>query len=99
VRDLIKDPQQLALWDFVALPAEFGTAVLTAPGVPVERVDVLRAAFDAAMRSPELIAEAQKRQLDVNPKTGQELDELFARYGVPSPEIASHVARVMGVTN
>jgi tripartite-type tricarboxylate transporter receptor subunit TctC len=99
VRDLIKDPQQLALWDFVALPAEFGTAVLTAPGVPAERVEILRAAFDAAMRSPEMIAEAQKRQLDINPKTGKDLDALFAKYGVPSPEIATHVARVMGVTN
>ena len=99
VRDLIKDPAKLALWDFVALPAEFGTAVLTAPGVPADRLEALRMAFDAAVNSPELIAEAKKRQLDLNPKTGTELDSLFAKYGVPSAEIAAHVARVMGVTN
>lgn len=97
VRDLIKDRDQLALWDFVALPAEFGTAILTAPGVPAERVEALRAAFDAALRSPELRGEAEKRVLEINPKTGQELDDLFKKFGTPSKAIASHVAKVMGV--
>jgi tripartite-type tricarboxylate transporter receptor subunit TctC len=98
VRDLIKDEKQLALWDFVALPAEFGTAVLVAPGVPAERVDMLRAAFDAALQSQDLRDDANKRTLDINPRTGRELDDLFAKYGTPTEAIASHVAKIMGVT-
>ena len=98
VRDLITDKDQLALWDFVALPAEFGTAVLSAPGVPSDRVEVIRNAFDAAMKSQELRDEAAKRSLDINPKGGRELDDLFAKYGTPSEATAAHVARVMGVT-
>lgn len=98
VTDLIKDPKQKALWDFVALPAEFGTAVLVAPGVPDDRVKALRDAFMAAVNSPELKADAAKRKLDLNPMSGEALDALFAKNGSPTPEIVANVARVMGVT-
>jgi tripartite-type tricarboxylate transporter receptor subunit TctC len=97
VRDLIDDPQKKATWDFVALPAEFGTAYVAAPGVPEERLRVLRLAFDATMKSDEMIADAKKRALDINPKSGEALDQLFAKAGSPTPEIIKHVARIMGI--
>ena len=97
VRDLIGDPAQLAIWDFVALPAEFGTAFLAPPGVADERLGVLRTAFDEALRSPEMIADARRRQLELGPKSGVDLDALFRKYGVPTPEIVATVSRVMGV--
>ncbi len=97
VRDLIKDEKQRAEWDFVALPAEFGTAFVAAPGVPDDRVKILRAAFEATTRSPQFIAEAKKRNLDLSPKSGGELDALFRQYGSPTPEIIKDVARLMGV--
>ncbi len=98
IRDLISDAGQRALWDFVALPSEFGTAAVIAPGVPDERAKVLRDAFFAAARSPEFAADAMRRNLEINPKPGEELDALFKAHGSPGPEIAAHVARLMGVT-
>lgn len=97
VRDLIDDPRKKATWDFVALAAEFGTAYVAAPGVPEERLRILRQAFDATMKSDELIADAKKRVLGINPKSGDELDQLFAKMGSPTPEITKHVARIMGI--
>ena len=98
VRDLIADEKKRDLWDFVALPAEFGTAALVAPGVPDDRVKILRDGFLAAARSEEFSAEAARRKLDINPKSGEELDALFTKYGSPSKEIIAEVARLMGVT-
>jgi hypothetical protein len=46
-----------------------------------------------------MIADAKKRVLDINPKSGDALDALFAQAGSPTPEIIKHVARVMGVSN
>jgi tripartite-type tricarboxylate transporter receptor subunit TctC len=97
VRDLIDDPHRKAMWDFVALPADFGTAFVAAPGVPDERLRILRQAFDATMKSYEMIADAKKRALDINPQSGDALDQLFARAGSPTPEVIKHVARIMGV--
>jgi tripartite-type tricarboxylate transporter receptor subunit TctC len=98
VRDLISDPEQRALWDFVALSAEFGTAMVMAPGVPPERVEILRAAFDAMVKNEEFIAEAKRRNLDLSPKTGAELAALYREYGSPAAEIKAAVARIMGVS-
>lgn len=98
IRDLIADQKQRALWDFVALPAEFGTAALVAPGVPDDKVKILRDAFLSAARSPEFAEEAQRRRLDLNPKSGEELDALFKQHGSPGAEIIATVARLMGVT-
>lgn len=97
VRDMIADPQKKAMWDFVAIAAEFGTAYVAAPGVPVERLRILRQAFDATMKSDDMVADAKKRALPINPKPGDELDRLFAKAGAPTPEIVKHVARIMGV--
>lgn len=97
VRDLIADPQKKATWDFVAIAAEFGTAFVAAPGVPEERLRILRQAFDATMTSDAMIADAKKRALGINPKSGAELDRLFAQAGSPTPEIIKHVARIMGI--
>jgi tripartite-type tricarboxylate transporter receptor subunit TctC len=96
---MIDDPQKKAMWDFIALGSEFGTSFLVAPGVPAERLRILRQAFDQTMRSDEMIAEGKKRNLDINPKSGEELDKLFATSGLPSPETIKHIARVMGVAN
>ncbi|HEY8578862.1 MAG TPA: tripartite tricarboxylate transporter substrate-binding protein [Beijerinckiaceae bacterium] len=97
IRDLIKDPEHLALWDFVALPSEFGTAFLASPKVPQERLQILRKAFDEAVASPDFLADAAKRGLDVNPQTGAELDALFAKSGRPTPEMVDRLSYIMGV--
>jgi hypothetical protein len=49
------------------------------------------------MKSDEMIADAKKRALAINPRPGDELDRLFAKAGAPTPEIVKHVARIMGV--
>jgi tripartite-type tricarboxylate transporter receptor subunit TctC len=99
IRDMIDDPQKKAMWDFVALASEFGTSFVAAPGVPEERLRILRQAFDATMRSGEMVADAKKRHLEINPKPGEELDKLFVTSGSPTPETIKYVARVMGVGN
>jgi hypothetical protein len=38
--------------------------------LPPEGAAALRAAFDATMKDAEYLAEAQQRQIDVNPTTG-----------------------------
>jgi len=46
------------------------------PGVPADRAKALRAAFNEAMADAEFIAEAKKRQLDLDPSTGEALETL-----------------------
>ncbi len=46
-----------------------------APGTPKERAQLLRKAFADTMKDPEFLADAKKAKLDINPLTGEELEE------------------------
>jgi tripartite-type tricarboxylate transporter receptor subunit TctC len=49
------------------------------PGLAPERAAVLRAAFDASMRDPELLEDARKIGLEINPATAAEIEALLRR--------------------
>ena len=48
------------------------------PGTPVERVQVLRKAFQNTMSDPELIAQAKKSKLEIEPISGEEVESAIA---------------------
>jgi tripartite-type tricarboxylate transporter receptor subunit TctC len=50
-----------------------------APGTPKDRVQMVRQAFDRVLKDPELIAEAKKANLDIEPVTGEELQAIINR--------------------
>ena len=59
------------------------------PGVPADRADALRAAFDATMADPDFIAEAKQRGLEVNPVTGAAIDALLDELYQTPPDIVA----------
>jgi hypothetical protein len=59
------------------------------PGLPPERLQTLRAAFDATMKDPEFLAFTDKAKLEVDPVTGQEIEAAVREiYGTP-PEVVA----------
>jgi tripartite-type tricarboxylate transporter receptor subunit TctC len=59
------------------------------PGIPAERKQALRKAFDETMADPAFLAEAKQRGLEVNPVTGAEIDALIAElYQTPADIVA-----------
>src|SRR6185369_14070515 len=55
---------------------EYARPYFVPPGVPPERVEALRRAFDATMKDPAYRAEAAKLQLEVLPMTGEAVQAL-----------------------
>lgn len=45
--------------------------------MPPERVSALRRAFGATMKDPEFLAEAARAHLDIEPLTGERIQELL----------------------
>lgn len=59
------------------------------PGIPQDRLDALRKAFDETMKDPEFLADAEKAGLEVDPVSGAEVEELIkGLYALPKDEIA-----------
>jgi tripartite-type tricarboxylate transporter receptor subunit TctC len=74
--DLARTDEERAVLSAVMNATEVGTAFFTAPGVPADRLETLRRAFDATVRDPEFLADAARTRLTVNPITGEELQKL-----------------------
>jgi tripartite-type tricarboxylate transporter receptor subunit TctC len=59
-----------------ASTGDIGRSILTTPGVPPDRLAVLRSAFQAMLRDPEFLATCEKRNLMIEGATGEEIDEI-----------------------
>jgi tripartite-type tricarboxylate transporter receptor subunit TctC len=77
IYEFVKDEEARRILSLYNSSVEIGRPILAPPGVPAERVDALRRAFDATMKDPELKAEAEKLGLDINALTGEQLSEII----------------------
>jgi tripartite-type tricarboxylate transporter receptor subunit TctC len=63
------------------------------PGVPAERVAVLRKAFDDVVRDPELLSDATKSGLDVMAQSGVDVQRLVETLYGASPDIIAFLRK------
>jgi tripartite-type tricarboxylate transporter receptor subunit TctC len=70
------DEDRLLIRTGIENPGIYARVYAAPPGTPPDRAQALSRAFDAAMRDPELLAEAQRANLEINPATGAQLERL-----------------------
>ena len=56
------------------LAGTLGRPMLATPGIPADRVKILREAYLKALKEPEVLAEAKQRRLDLDALSGEELE-------------------------
>jgi tripartite-type tricarboxylate transporter receptor subunit TctC len=78
VFDSTKTEKQRQVLAFFAGNTQLGRPMMAPPGVPAERVEVLRRAFDATMRDPAFLKEAESMGFEVAPQTGEAIAALVA---------------------
>jgi tripartite-type tricarboxylate transporter receptor subunit TctC len=76
--------------------ATLGRPIGAAPGVPADRVKILRNAYAKAIADPELLAEAAKQGWDVDPTKGEELQALSKEVITQPKEIIERMKWVLG---
>jgi tripartite-type tricarboxylate transporter receptor subunit TctC len=79
VTELAQNDEQRALLDLQFTAFQLGRPYFLPEGVPAGRVTVMRRAFDAAMKDKDLLAEATKLDLEVNPTTGEDMQEILKK--------------------
>lgn len=77
IYEFVKDEDARRILSLYNSSVEIGRPILAPPGVPADRVEALRRAFDATMKDPELRAEAEKLGLEINALTGEQLGEII----------------------
>jgi tripartite-type tricarboxylate transporter receptor subunit TctC len=76
--DSTKTEEQRQVLAFFAGNTQLGRPMMAPPGVAAERVEVLRRAFDATMRDPAFLKEAESMGFEVAPQTGEAIAALVA---------------------
>ena len=95
-----------SMWDFIAPDnrdvAElfvsqqvFGRPFIAPPGVPAERVKILRDAFDATFRDPEALEEASRMKLEVNARGGAAVAALVKKVYASPKAVVERMARAI----
>jgi tripartite-type tricarboxylate transporter receptor subunit TctC len=76
--DLAKTPEERALFDFISKASSIARPIAAAGGIPPERVEALRRAFDATFSDPTFIKEANAQSLEVSLTKGEDLQQFVA---------------------
>ena len=74
--DFATTPENRQVMELIYSSETFGRPYMMAPDVPGERVAALRKAFMATMRDQDLLAEAQRIGVVIDPISGEELQTL-----------------------
>ncbi len=86
-------PEKKQILTAIMSASEIGTSFFTTPGVPADRVQALRRAFDAATKDPALIADLNRMGMSMGPMTGEEVQKLIASVVDMSPELLEKVRK------
>jgi tripartite-type tricarboxylate transporter receptor subunit TctC len=95
VMDLAKTDEQRTAMRLLFARTEYARPYFLPPDVPAERVAALRRAFDATMKDPAFIVDAQKLQLELSPMTGAEMQSLVADLARTPADIVKRVRNAL----
>jgi len=74
---------------------EYGRPFFLPPNVPPARLEALRRAFDATMKDPVYLAEADKLKIEVDPLSGEEVTALVEQVSRTPAETVARVRAAM----
>jgi tripartite-type tricarboxylate transporter receptor subunit TctC len=80
---------------FAVARLEYGRPFFLPPNVPAARVMALRRAFDATMKDPAYLAEADKLKIEVDALTGEQVAALVEQVSRTPPELVERVRKAM----
>ena len=86
--------EQKQLMRFIFSSTEFGRPYLFPPDVPKDRVQFMRAAIAAAVKDPDLLAEAGRMKLDMVFRPPEHLERLVAHLYEPPPDVIEKAKQI-----
>jgi tripartite-type tricarboxylate transporter receptor subunit TctC len=84
ILDLAANPADRQIMELALAQQVMAWPIVAPPGIPADRVNALREAFDATMQDPDFLAEAMRQKVIINPVSGAKIAALLDRiYALP----------------
>jgi tripartite-type tricarboxylate transporter receptor subunit TctC len=80
----------------ILVAATLGRPIAVTPGIPAERLKLLRDAYQKTLKDPELIAETKRQRWDIDPLTGEEMEKLSKEVMTQPKEVIERMKWVLG---
>jgi tripartite-type tricarboxylate transporter receptor subunit TctC len=74
----------------------FGRPMVGPAGIAPDRLKILRSAFASALKDPELKAEAEKRNYELDPVAGEDMEKLAKEVMSQPPAVIERMKKVLG---
>jgi hypothetical protein len=88
IQDLARTTEERQAIEFLYAGQGIGRPFVAPPGLPPDRLAILRKAFDATMKDAEFVADVKRQKLDLDPSDGNKLGALINKvYATPSTVI------------
>jgi len=87
MQDLVKPELHKQVLTFISADTSIARSIVTTPDVPAERIALLRQAFEAAIKDPELIKEAKQAKQDISPTSGADAQKIANSIVGASPDV------------
>jgi tripartite-type tricarboxylate transporter receptor subunit TctC len=94
VFEFVKTDEQRKIMTFFASNVLLGRPIMAPPGVPADRVALLRRAFEATMKDPALLKEADGMSFEIAFQSGERIAELVAGISATPSDIISRAERM-----
>ena len=93
VMDLPTTPQNKAALKLIVSRQSIARPFAAPPGLPPDRLQALRAAFDTTMKDPQFLAEAKRLELEVRPVSGGDVEKLIKELYATPPDVVKLAAQ------
>src|SRR5258706_2553221 len=75
---------------------DLGRPIVAPPGVPADRIKILRDAFDKTIVDGAFLAEAERRRLEIDSTKWDEMESLAKEVMVTPPDIVARMRKLLG---
>jgi tripartite-type tricarboxylate transporter receptor subunit TctC len=88
-------PADKQMFEIAFAEQVMGRPFVLPPGVPLDRVAALRAAFDATMKDPQFLDDAELQKAEIDPVGGEEINALLDRVYAAPPDLVARIRELI----
>jgi len=93
--DLAKTEEDRKVLELICAKYGMSRPFMAPPSLPPDRAKALRAAFEASLKDPKLLADAKKQRMEIHLVTGDEVEALVRKIFAAPPELAARARSVL----